>query len=402
MNNDCLLIGASWSSSPQKEIALSLQENDNLLQTTFTYPTDIPPLNSTVKTLIPFDDSLSPLVNLETRTSSSITISRSTTLSSSSSEKSFDPFGLTYFSNLIPSLLAPDTSTEIKESTTLDTTTNDQPSSNKELYQLVSTSTIPAAVFNTYGDLFDDTDEEDDHFLYNLIDLNLLDDYALDSTASTSDSEPSLTTYTDGHLSNFRDTSMMIHDLPLFPSPTTTTAITTSPTYLSSSFSSLSSASSSSTISSSATFTTSPSMMMNIWTNNYSRYHDPFDDDEFDPTQPLSSTSPPSLSSSPETSTLSPPYSYQSTAASLSTATGTTAIDMLMALLPHYTRQQVVSTLSSANYDMDHLLVLLSSDGRSSVSYTKKRQICRHFLMGDCLRQDCRFAHDISIKVCRF
>ncbi|KAI8084552.1 uncharacterized protein BX664DRAFT_168405 [Halteromyces radiatus] len=121
----------------------------------------------------------------------------------------------------------------------------------------------------------------------------------------------------------------------------------------------------------------------NIWSNHLFRYHEPFDDDEFDPTQPY-----PSPPSSTSTTFHSPLSSTK------------TAIEMLLDLLPQYTEQQVISTLSKANYDMDRFLELLTTNG--NLSYYKKRQVCRHFLLGDCHRHDCRYAHDISIKVCRF
>jgi hypothetical protein len=32
----------------------------------------------------------------------------------------------------------------------------------------------------------------------------------------------------------------------------------------------------------------------------------------------------------------------------------------------------------------------------------KKRQVCRHFLAGECYRKDCWFVHDLQEKICKF
>ncbi|ORZ14211.1 hypothetical protein BCR42DRAFT_492833 [Absidia repens] len=38
----------------------------------------------------------------------------------------------------------------------------------------------------------------------------------------------------------------------------------------------------------------------------------------------------------------------------------------------------------------------------TAISLPKKRQVCRHYLAGDCYRKDCWFAHDLDVKPCKF
>ncbi|KAI8644504.1 hypothetical protein BD408DRAFT_383708 [Parasitella parasitica] len=43
------------------------------------------------------------------------------------------------------------------------------------------------------------------------------------------------------------------------------------------------------------------------------------------------------------------------------------------------------------------------SDTTTTLEYTpKKRQVCRHFLAGECYRKDCWFVHDLQEKICKF
>ncbi|KAI8973839.1 hypothetical protein BDF20DRAFT_677894 [Mycotypha africana] len=39
---------------------------------------------------------------------------------------------------------------------------------------------------------------------------------------------------------------------------------------------------------------------------------------------------------------------------------------------------------------------------QQSYSVRKKRQVCRHFLAGECYRKDCWFSHDLQDKICKF
>lgn len=38
----------------------------------------------------------------------------------------------------------------------------------------------------------------------------------------------------------------------------------------------------------------------------------------------------------------------------------------------------------------------------ATVASPKKRQVCRHYLAGECYRKDCWFAHDLEVKPCKF
>ncbi|KAF7732840.1 hypothetical protein EC973_000116 [Apophysomyces ossiformis] len=42
------------------------------------------------------------------------------------------------------------------------------------------------------------------------------------------------------------------------------------------------------------------------------------------------------------------------------------------------------------------------SESTGSHGHGKKKQICRHFLAGECFRKDCKFIHDIQVKICKF
>ncbi|KAI9300109.1 hypothetical protein BJ944DRAFT_244511 [Cunninghamella echinulata] len=79
------------------------------------------------------------------------------------------------------------------------------------------------------------------------------------------------------------------------------------------------------------------------------------------------------------------------------------AMDILIDLFPEYTKNNIQTMLSSVNFDMDRALELFIP---RSATIIKKRQVCRHYLQGDCHRQDCRFAHhsnmNLKVKVCKF
>ncbi|SAM03722.1 hypothetical protein [Absidia glauca] len=38
----------------------------------------------------------------------------------------------------------------------------------------------------------------------------------------------------------------------------------------------------------------------------------------------------------------------------------------------------------------------------TTIGSPKKRQVCRHYLAGECYRKDCWFAHDLEVKPCKF
>ncbi|CAO3643099.1 unnamed protein product [Cunninghamella blakesleeana] len=154
--------------------------------------------------------------------------------------------------------------------------------------------------------------------------------------------------------------------------------------------------------------------------NNHNEHHDPFNDDEFDPT--FSFYDPHHYDDYSSTSPLfqQQPYSnyyYQTEddfffsnnnnnnnnneLSSSASASSLSALEILTDLFPEYTKNDIHTILSSVNYDMDRAL---ESFMPQSAMFIKKRQICRHFLQGDCHRQDCRFAHtnNLKFKVCKF
>ncbi|CAO3645203.1 unnamed protein product [Cunninghamella echinulata] len=113
------------------------------------------------------------------------------------------------------------------------------------------------------------------------------------------------------------------------------------------------------------------------------------------------------------TSTIAPYYYteedffFNDTSSPLSSSSSSSllplAMDILIDLFPEYTKNNIQTMLSSVNFDMDRALELFIPQ---SATLIKKRQVCRHYLQGDCHRQDCRFAHhsnmNLKVKVCKF
>ncbi|KAG2224086.1 hypothetical protein INT45_004967, partial [Circinella minor] len=94
------------------------------------------------------------------------------------------------------------------------------------------------------------------------------------------------------------------------------------------------------------------------------------------------------------------------------------AIQMLESIFTDLSEAELTSTLEENEYDLDKTTeslfdrkqqqtVLTSPQQQeqyvsSSSAPPKKRQVCRHFLAGECYRKDCWFAHDLQVKVCKF
>ncbi|ORX54029.1 hypothetical protein DM01DRAFT_1335881 [Hesseltinella vesiculosa] len=146
---------------------------------------------------------------------------------------------------------------------------------------------------------------------------------------------------------------------------------------------------------------------------------------EFDPTLPPDQ--PDNLPSSPLTNFVvlagsglaahAPPLSPSTT----ETLATTQIIHQLMTLLPEKSEQDIAQTLASCDYDlertMDDLLGASANRpsylsprlkaARSSLMATppstpRRRQVCRHYLAGECYRKDCWFSHDLEVKPCKF
>ncbi|KAI9018010.1 hypothetical protein CLU79DRAFT_762634 [Phycomyces nitens] len=80
------------------------------------------------------------------------------------------------------------------------------------------------------------------------------------------------------------------------------------------------------------------------------------------------------------------------------------ALQMLQSIFTDQSPNELDSILAAHDYDIDLAMEMLLGTPRTAVveSAPKKRQVCRHFLAGECYRKDCRFAHDLQVKVCKF
>lgn len=104
------------------------------------------------------------------------------------------------------------------------------------------------------------------------------------------------------------------------------------------------------------------------------------------------------------------------------------ALQMLESIFTDLNEAELTATLEEHGYDLDKTTEALfnrkqqqqnesvqqpSTAAEISTTTTtttptttspvsKKRQVCRHFLAGECYRKDCWFAHDLQVKVCKF
>ncbi|CAO3700450.1 unnamed protein product [Rhizopus microsporus] len=82
-----------------------------------------------------------------------------------------------------------------------------------------------------------------------------------------------------------------------------------------------------------------------------------------------------------------------------------TTLQMLQTIFSDLSEQKLIDTLEKNDYDVDRAIEALLSNTtnvKPSNHDTKKRQVCRHFLAGECYRKDCWFVHDLQEKVCKF
>ena len=88
------------------------------------------------------------------------------------------------------------------------------------------------------------------------------------------------------------------------------------------------------------------------------------------------------------------------------------AIQMLESIFTDLSKAELTSTLEENGYDLDKTTEALCDRKQqqhqhqqyvpTTPAQPKKRQVCRHFLAGECYRKDCWFAHDLQVKVCKF
>lgn len=96
------------------------------------------------------------------------------------------------------------------------------------------------------------------------------------------------------------------------------------------------------------------------------------------------------------------------------------SLQMLESIFTDVSQADLMEALEQHDYDMDRAIEALLNRKRPATSQTsvtntqtsppnstvevapKKRQVCRHFLAGECYRKDCWFAHDLQVKVCKF
>ncbi|KAI8048048.1 uncharacterized protein B0P05DRAFT_564844 [Gilbertella persicaria] len=83
-------------------------------------------------------------------------------------------------------------------------------------------------------------------------------------------------------------------------------------------------------------------------------------------------------------------------------------LQMMQTIFSDLKDEELIATLEQHDYDVDRaiealLTQKLTIEKPPVVPETpKKRQVCRHFLAGECYRKDCWFAHDLQEKVCKF
>ncbi|KAF7723376.1 hypothetical protein EC973_002075 [Apophysomyces ossiformis] len=85
-----------------------------------------------------------------------------------------------------------------------------------------------------------------------------------------------------------------------------------------------------------------------------------------------------------------------------------TALQMLQLICTDQSDTDLEEALAKNDYDLDRTIEELTrknepkAETKTEEGTEKKRQVCRHYLAGECYRKDCWFAHDLEIKVCKF
>ncbi|KAG0170157.1 hypothetical protein DFQ28_010252 [Apophysomyces sp. BC1034] len=80
------------------------------------------------------------------------------------------------------------------------------------------------------------------------------------------------------------------------------------------------------------------------------------------------------------------------------------ALQMLQLICTDQTDTDLEDALARNDYDLDRTMeeLITKNEVKNEEDTVKKRQVCRHYLAGECYRKDCWFAHDLQIKVCKF
>lgn len=79
-------------------------------------------------------------------------------------------------------------------------------------------------------------------------------------------------------------------------------------------------------------------------------------------------------------------------------------LQMMQTIFSDLSDEELMETLSRHDYDVDRAIESLLTKKLTiePPPTVKKRQVCRHFLAGECYRKDCWFVHDLQEKVCKF
>ncbi|KAI8379067.1 uncharacterized protein BYT42DRAFT_496001 [Radiomyces spectabilis] len=88
-------------------------------------------------------------------------------------------------------------------------------------------------------------------------------------------------------------------------------------------------------------------------------------------------------------------------------------IQMMESIFTDLSKDELDQVLAKHDYDVDRAMEYLIHRNTTEVemppplpvpadTVVKKRQVCRHYLAGECYRKDCWFAHDLQVKVCKF
>lgn len=82
-------------------------------------------------------------------------------------------------------------------------------------------------------------------------------------------------------------------------------------------------------------------------------------------------------------------------------------LQMMQTIFSDLSDEALMETLARHDYDVDRAMESLltrtvSVPTDQTTTLVKKRQVCRHFLAGECYRKDCWFVHDLQEKVCKF
>ncbi|KAF9419176.1 hypothetical protein BGZ94_009504 [Podila epigama] len=146
---------------------------------------------------------------------------------------------------------------------------------------------------------------------------------------------------------------------------------------------------------------------------------DPFDDDEFNPFAPPSSSDIEVLNGArqqPNYSAQYPPpilYGQDSEYGAYEDDLDVdmTPLEMLLLVISDTTPEKIENAFELSGYDMDATLERIMDEKSAHknalaqfipVGDVRSTQTCRHFLQGNCFRKDCWYSHDLDQMVCKF